>query len=145
RLVSDNYFVVLGVAPSLGRAFDGPDDRAVVLSHELWQVAFNADPAVIGRRITVAGADFTIAGVAPVSFAGTGEPAMTPDLWLPMSQQPLVAPGSDWRRDSRPHWQALARLAPGTSVGQSRAEIAAMSPAVLDTAGHATPMSVTHA
>jgi predicted permease len=145
RLVSDNYFVVLGVAPVLGRAFDGPDDRAVVLSHELWQAAFNADPAVIGRRVMVGGSDFTIAGVAPASFAGTGEPAMTPDLWLPMAHQTLVAPGSDWRRDARPHWQVLGRLAPGRSVEQSRAEVASMSQAVLDTAGRATPIGVTPA
>jgi predicted permease len=145
RLVSDNYFAALGVPPSLGRTFDGPDERGVILSHALWRTAFNEDATVIGRRVLVAGSDFTVVGVAPASFAGTGEPAMTPDMWVSMMHQTLVAPGTDWRRDARPHWQVLARLAPGTSVEQSRAEVATMSRAVLDTIGRPTPIIATPA
>src|SRR5262249_36185171 len=83
-------------------------------------------------------------GVAPASFAGTGEPAMTPDLWLSMAHQPLVA-AADWRRDARPHWQVLARLAPNVTISQARAEIAAVSRAVPDSVGKPTPISVTPA
>jgi predicted permease len=145
RLVSVDYFASLGVRPAIGRTFDTPDAREVVISHALWRTALDEDPSVVGRRIVIAGSDFTIAGIAPESFAGTGEPATSPDLWMPMALQQLVAPGADWRRDAHPRWQVLARLAPNVRLEQSRAEVATMSRAVLDTLGRPTPITVTHA
>src|SRR5215831_153832 len=145
RLVSVDYFAALGVRPAIGRTFDTPDAREVVISHALWRTALDEDPSAVGRRIVVAGSDFTIAGIAPESFAGTGEPATSPDLWMPMALQQLVAPDADWKRDAHPRWQVLARLAPKVRLEQSRAEVAAMSRAVLDTLGRPTPITVTDA
>ena len=53
-VVSPSIFDVLGVQPSLGRAFAADDARpggdAAILSHALWTRRFAADPAVVGRR-----------------------------------------------------------------------------------------------
>ena len=71
ELVTANYFNVLGVQPSLGRAFAPDDERAagaspvIVLSHELWKQRFNGDAGVIGRAVRVNGRTFTVVGVAP--------------------------------------------------------------------------------
>lgn len=142
RLVSADYFAALGVRPELGRAFIALDERAVVVSHALWLAALDGDSSVIGRAITVNDEPLRIVGVAPSSFAGTGEPAMTPDVWMPMALQPDIFPGADWRRDGRPHWQVLARLAARTSIDQSRAEIATFAPVVTDSVGKPTPLQV---
>jgi hypothetical protein len=58
--VSAGYFRVLGVRPGAGREFTEEEDRpngptAAILSHAFWVHAFNADPAVIGRRLTIRG------------------------------------------------------------------------------------------
>jgi hypothetical protein len=53
QVVSSEFFPLLAVEPLLGRTFSNRDDlpnapRVVVLSHNLWQGRFGADPA-IGR------------------------------------------------------------------------------------------------
>ena len=68
-LVSCNTFAVLQQPPALGRAFAAHDcepgaDLVVVLSYELWQTAFGADPAIVGRTIQLNRQRVTVAGVA---------------------------------------------------------------------------------
>jgi predicted permease len=142
RLVSTDYFAALGVRPAIGRAFANVDERAVVVSHAFWLASLNGDSSAIGRSVMVGGEPLPIVGVAPSPFAGTGEPAMTPDLWMPMALQPLVVPGADWRRDMRPHWQVLGRLTTRTTLEQSRAEVTAFARVATDTAGKPTPLQV---
>ena len=52
------------------------------MSHRLWTRRFNADPAVIGRTLTLNGHPFTVIGVASEGFHGTGVRAL--DVWVPM-------------------------------------------------------------
>src|SRR5690606_10581728 len=68
--VTHGYFEVFGVRPLLGRVFLEDDDpaggeRAVILSHRLWQRRFGADSAVVGRQIMMDGASHTVVGVMP--------------------------------------------------------------------------------
>jgi len=69
KLVSANYFDVLGVEPALGRGFRSDEEsspRAVALvSHRFWQGTLRGDPAVVGQDVNVNGQPFTIIGVAP--------------------------------------------------------------------------------
>jgi predicted permease len=74
RIVSGNFFEVLGVPAALGRTLTAEDDRpgsvpTVVLSDALWRQRFGADPSVVGRGLTLDGRAFTVAGVAPRTFA----------------------------------------------------------------------------
>ncbi len=123
-VASGSFFRLLGVEPLLGRAFQPKDDRAgaervVVLSYGLWHRRFASDPAVVGQAITLDGDLHTVIGVMPPGFRH-------PDIdraqmWLPVSfdTQYMLA------RESRGNhsYQAVARLAPGVSLPQARAEM----------------------
>lgn len=101
NLVSGNYFSVLGAAPLLGRTLfpsdaDAPDRSAVaVVSHHFWQQSLSADPAAVGKTITVNGTPFAIVGVMPEAFHGIKQEAEPSDLWVPvtMVQQILLQEG----------------------------------------------------
>jgi predicted permease len=67
KSVTGSYFPLLGQKPHLGRLFDPSDDahrdRIAVLTHSYWSRRFGGDPSVLGRSMTVDGADHTIVGV----------------------------------------------------------------------------------
>jgi len=68
---SANAFSVLRVGTIAGRTFlpsDEADGRVVVLGHGLWTRRFGADPAVVGRVLTLNSANYTIVGVLPRAF-----------------------------------------------------------------------------
>jgi predicted permease len=129
QLVTGNYFDVVGVKPVLGRTFIPDEDRTpsgapvIVLSQSFWQRRFGGSAAVIGHTVRVNTRPYTIIGVMPAGFIGTGL-GLAVDAWLPMMQQPdLQDTGS--RLELRGHsWmQAMARLRPGASVEQARADL----------------------
>jgi predicted permease len=124
RLVSTNYFEALGVNPAIGRAF-GPSELAMaVVSHSFWKRRLQEDPSVVGKDLTVQGTPFVIVGVAPETFAGTGLPPQSPDLWIPLAMQPSVLPGVDWLHDrTAREFQILARRKAGVSIEQASSEL----------------------
>src|ERR1700724_2899890 len=70
---SDNFFDVLGVNPLLGRTFRPGEDQPgrndlVLLSYEVWQREFSANPTVVGQVARLDGRPYTIIGVMPASF-----------------------------------------------------------------------------
>ena len=87
--VTVNYFSVLGVAPAAGRLFGPQDSEApgasaiAVLSHRFWLRRFDGDRDVVGRSVRIDGRPFTIVGVAPDGFQGTG--FRTSDVWIPIT------------------------------------------------------------
>jgi predicted permease len=88
-VVTSNYFSVLEQSMSLGRAF-GPDEddpanaSVAIVSHGFWQRNLGADPAVLGRRLTVNGHAFTVVGVAARGFRGPDRSGVA-DLWVPIA------------------------------------------------------------
>ena len=97
ELVSGNYFDQLQVEPQIGRPILPADDQVgaptvALISRDLWQRAFGASPSVVGRTITVNMVRVTIVGVTPPGFTGAKSVQSTPDLFLPLSSQPLVEP-----------------------------------------------------
>jgi putative ABC transport system permease protein len=65
---------VFGVPPAIGRWFTEQEDQfggplVVVLSHELWTRQLNADPSIVGRRLTLDGKAHEVLGVMPASFS----------------------------------------------------------------------------
>ena len=75
KLVSGNYFQVLGVPPLLGRTFNSQDDRpeappVAVISYRYWSREFSRSPEAVGHNLNVNGTPFTIIGVAPSQFFG---------------------------------------------------------------------------
>src|SRR2546425_3611705 len=68
-----SLFSVLGVSPAIGRPFLPDEDRpgrahVVILSDALWRGRFAADPAILGRSITLNGEFHEVVGVMPPSF-----------------------------------------------------------------------------
>ncbi len=92
QLVSDNFFSVLGLAPSAGRFFlDGDDQREqsewpVILRYDYFKQHFAANQPVLGKRSTFNGVPIVIVGVAPKGFSGVVR-GQAPDLWLPLAAQ----------------------------------------------------------
>jgi predicted permease len=135
ELVSGNYFAVLGVRPPLGRPFSREEygDKqgaypVAVISQSLWQRHFSGDPHVIGRTLRVNRQQITIVGVAPAEFRGS-VPGLTFEIWIPamMGAQLNVMP--DWMMNDRQtrSFMGIARLRPGVTLPQARAEMAALA------------------
>src|SRR5689334_23302045 len=75
RLVTGNFFGVLGVGAERGRAFTQADDEpgsaaVLVLSHRAWVQHYDGDATVVGRTYRVNGTPFEIIGVMPDGFRG---------------------------------------------------------------------------
>ena len=83
-----DFFATLGVRAAIGRTFTQEEDRrgavaVAVLSDHYWRRVFSADPTVLGRTVTVAGAPATIVGILPRGFRGLYL-SEAPDLYLPL-------------------------------------------------------------
>lgn len=96
RMVSGSYFKVLRVRPGEGRLLSIADDRpgspgVAVISDRFWQRQFGRSPRALGEILRINQAQLTIVGVTPPGFSGE-KPGSVPDIWIPMAQQPMVAP-----------------------------------------------------
>lgn len=129
RMVSGNYFTVLGMQPDAGRLFTDADDTAesanplVVLSFDYWQRKFAGSLSIINKDIRLNGFPFTVIGVAPPGFDGdvVGERM---SLFMPLSMQPQIVRGRHWRNNGNVSWLSLiGRLKPGTSLSQAEANV----------------------
>lgn len=128
-LVSGNYFSVLGVKTSLGRAFLPEEDQTpgthpvAVISYRLWQRRFNSDPRIVGKTIPLNARNFTVVGVAPEGFIGANV-GLAPDVWVPLMMQGDVYPGTDHLKERGMRWlDIIGRLKPGISVEQAKADV----------------------
>ncbi len=126
RLVTTNYFSVLGVQPSAGRLFlSGESDAVSVVSQDFWNRQWGRNPAAVGAKLTVNKVSTVIVGVTPPGFCGD-TPGQAPDIYLPVELQPQLMPGLNWLTNGRSYWMAvLGRLQPG--IGRPAAESALQS------------------
>jgi len=129
RMVSGNYFTVLGLNPAAGRLLSDSDDTAenanpvVVLGYGFWQRKFAMSPSIIGTDIRLNGSPFTVIGVAPAGFSGdvVGEQMA---LFVPISMQPEIVRGRHWRNAVNTSWLMLfGRLKSGMTQDQAAANL----------------------
>jgi putative ABC transport system permease protein len=140
RLVSDEYFDVLGVGAALGRVFTAADATAepdnVVISHSYWQRRFGGRADVLGRTLMIRNTALSIVGVAPSGFIGETS-AQHPDFWFQIRVQPRVMPDHDRLHDRSPEktmWlHVFGRLKPGATLAQADAQANAILTAGLQT------------
>ena len=118
-LVTANFFDVVGIQPSRGRAFQPGEDQAgreheVILSDGLWRRRFGGDPGVVGQSIRLDDQPYTVVGIMPASY----DFPLATEIWTPMALTPL-------QRSTRraQMLQSIARLKPGRTVQQAAAEI----------------------
>jgi putative ABC transport system permease protein len=122
-MVSIDFFSVLGTQAAAGRTFLVGEDRpgasrVAVLSDSLWR-RLGADPAILGRTIILSDQPFTVIGVLPAQFQfamlGNAE------VWMPLVPSRQQQARRYW------HWlNVIARMKPGATESQARAELAAI-------------------
>ena len=129
RMVSGNYFSVLGLKPAAGRLLSSSDDTTensnpvAVLSYWFWERKFALSPSVIGRDLRLNGFPFTIIGIAPEGFDGdvVGEQMA---LFVPLTMQPEIVRGRHWLQTGNVSWLTLiGRLSPHTSPAEAVANL----------------------
>jgi len=118
RIVTADYFKVMRATPVLGRDFTPEDDQpgaaaVTIISYGFWQQRFAGDPNIAGKQILLEDQPHTIIGVAPPDFTHHGPPP----LWV------LMGPLNWKHRDVRDAGNVIARLKPGVTIDQARAEM----------------------
>jgi predicted permease len=126
--VTDGTLPLLGVTPALGRLFTHRDDSpgapdTILISYAYWQQKFGGATSVIGQPLTVDGKSHEIIGVLPRGFHFLDHPdvSIIEPFQFDRSKVKLGSFSS----------HALARLKPGVTMAQARADIARMIPIVL--------------
>ncbi|WP_321476222.1 ABC transporter permease [uncultured Paludibaculum sp.] len=118
--VGSSYFGILGVTPVLGRGINAEDEKpngpgVCVLNYAVWRDRFGSDPSVLGRSLILNNEAHTVVGILPESF----RPRYTnAEAWMPVRDYPGYS-----RDRARTPVFALARLAPGATIEQARAEL----------------------
>jgi putative ABC transport system permease protein len=127
-----NLLPLLGVAPAIGRFYEGGEgapgyDHEIVLSDDFWRRTYGADPAIVGKTIRLLGfgsTDWTVVGVMPRGF---NFPLTIPTSITPPTRQMQfwITLNADPRRTLRDGMSAItvARLRPGATVYQAQADI----------------------
>ncbi len=118
--VSPNLLALLGVRPVLGRDFLPTEEKpgtapVILLSYQLWQTHLGADPAVIGRSITLDGRSFSIVGILPPTFRLFDRT----DVIVPIG----VFAGDMTDRGERGDMDVVGRLSSGIALSQSAVEM----------------------
>ena len=130
-MTSWNFFSGLGIDVPLGRSFRADEDQVpgrdlvAVLSHSMWRNEFASDPAVVGRKVRINGADFTIIGVAGAKFTSP-EQFIMPQFYVPMNAFPQANPASPANfltdRANR-SLTVMGRPRPGVKTTEANAEL----------------------
>ena len=126
-LITGNYFDVMGLRPILGRVTRPADDGTgvppvMVLTHDYWMRRFGGDSSVVGRQYKVDGAPVTVIGVLqPAPFFPDRVDVLMNMVISEHHTSAMMVEGRTHRMT-----ELVARLAPGATVGQARAEVAAV-------------------
>ena len=133
QVVTGNYYLGLGVRPWLGRLLTDDDDKpaappVAVLSYRYWQKRFGDNAAVVGKQINLNNRAFTIVGVTPPGFEGSGQVGSTHDVTIPLAWEPqLNADPKRSRMYGAGQWwlRIMGRLQPGATREQAKAQFEA--------------------
>jgi putative ABC transport system permease protein len=113
--VSSDFFTLLGMQPELGSGFSHEEENpggVAIVSHGFWQRRLGANPAAVGRTISLDNRNFTVAGVMPDEF----DYPLATDIWVPL----VLTPQESGQRAIF-NLAVLGRLAPGVTVEEARA------------------------
>jgi predicted permease len=140
--VTDGTLQALGVQPMRGRWFteaehgpaaEGP--APVILSYAFWQRRFGGDNAAFGHELSIESPSGN--GTLPLAQPSQVVGIMPPDFrFLDMTLQPdiIIPVRLDPARQAHGiyYWQMLARLEPGVTLAEARADVERMSPIWFD-------------
>ncbi len=135
-VVDGHYFDVMGLRPVLGRLLgpgdDGPNAAgAVVLTYKFWRSSLHSDPSVLGKTIRLD----SFAGSRTATIVGVLEPSIPYPVATEIIANVVTSPHhlSATMVTGREHrmTELFARLAPGATLDQARAELRARYAAIL--------------
>lgn len=118
--VTNNFFTILDVQPSLGRGFSSSDEipngeKVFLVSNSVWHSVFAGDARAIGKTYLLDGEDYTLIGVMPPGFdfpKGCG-------IWVPSGTF-----GESGLHDRISHaYHVLGALRLGTKLSAAEAQI----------------------
>ena len=117
--VSEGFFDAIAVEPALGRLFAPEEyvvggDPVIVLGYRSWSTRFGADPGVVGGTVTLDDRAVNVVGVLPPDFKLPDEA----EFWVPRP-----ARSDDVYTRTGDYMMGVARLAPGATLEQARAEV----------------------
>ena len=141
-VVTGNFFHALGVTPAAGRVLDVSDDgpggpALAVLSWRYWQAHFNGEARALGAIIDITDPRLpgpvhaTIVGIAGPDFSGVTA-SMRSDVWVSLAAIPTAM-------RSRAGVALMARLKPGVSIAQARAEMRVLYQSSIDALAQRDP------
>jgi predicted permease len=120
--VSADLFAALRVTPALGRLFTNDEDKpgaspVVLLSYPLWQRRFGGQAGILNQPIALNNKSYTVIGIMPEGYQFPSRV----DMWVPVGQ--LSGEASWLQRGNHPGLYGVARLKPGVSFAQAKAEM----------------------
>jgi predicted permease len=127
-VVDGNYFEVMGLKPVLGRlltpADDGPNaPGAIVLTYKFWRDSLHSDPNVLGKVVRLE----SLSGARQAAVVGVLEPSVPYPVSTEIIANVVTSPHhlSATMVQGREHrmTEVFARLAPGATLEQARAEL----------------------
>jgi predicted permease len=123
--MSDGFVAAVGLAPVVGRAFTAEEFEygaapVAMISDALWRRRFGGSRDVVGRTLRME-EPVEVVGVLPAEYQALGES----DVYLPLRIRPEGRAGFEDRDNFS--FQAIARLAPGKTLEETRAELAGMA------------------
>ena len=145
---SSSLFPLLGARQIWGRLFRPEEDKpgqppVVILSHGFWSRTFGADPAIVGKSLTLNGLgggagpmknQYEVVGVLGPDFRLNDEIMPTVasirqmDIFTPL---PFAADTVTTRRGDE-NFNVMARLKPGVTLAQAHADVAAIAARIRD-------------
>lgn len=126
--ISAEVLSLLGVPPARGRLFRADDGQpgqplTTVLTYAYWQRRFGGDETVLGRPLMVDSVPHEIVGIMPRGFRFLDVQA---DLFRPVQiDRTQIVQGNF-------AFNGIARMKPGVSLDQARADMARMIPIAID-------------
>ncbi len=126
--VSPGLFGMLGVTPALGSGFvsaevrSGKNVGAVILSDTVWKEVFAGDRTILGKAVRINNDSYTVAGVMPAVFRYPAGTVLVPQVWVAIQ----LSDDERARAFKAMQFTAMARLRPGVSTEQARAEMLPM-------------------
>ncbi len=123
REISPHLISVLGVTLLRGRAFSPEEDRlggapVIIISYALWQRLFGGSAEAIGKPLVLDEKSYTVIGILPAGFQLEGQTDL--DVFTPLGQDTST---SMQLRDRHPGINVVARIRPGATLAQARAEL----------------------
>jgi predicted permease len=124
-MISAGFFSILGVNPVAGRLFSSNDDHlgaqpVALISEGFWHRRFGGLPNMVGRTLILNGIAHTVVGIIPSTFHLHMWNFREADVYTPIGQWNYEF---FWNRATAQGMDAIARLKPGVTLQQARAEM----------------------